>query len=105
MRRVTKKLKMSCRITAHSGRKGAAVAVLLSGVPLVVIQSLGLWRCLDNLQAYLGEALRQQFGVLDFLADNSEGDWRNLYKRDVRLEGIGEYGRVARRQYGRELSC
>ena len=105
LKRATKKLKMSCRITAHSGRKGAAVAVLLSGAPLVVIQSLGLWRCLDSLQAYLGGALRQQFGVLDLLSDNSESGWTHLNKKDLRLESIGESRRAIGRQYGGELSC
>ena len=67
LKNVTRKLNLNCRITAHSGRKGAAVAALLAGVPLVIIQSLGLWKCVDSLQAYIGEALRREFGILDLL--------------------------------------
>lgn len=67
LKRLTLKLGIACRITSHSGRKGAAVAALLSGVPLVVIQSLGLWQCIDSLQAYVGKTLRENFCVLDFL--------------------------------------
>ncbi len=67
LKRVTKKMQMECRITAHSGRKGAAVAAVLAGVPLVVVQSLGIWRCINSLQSYLGRSLREEVGVLDLL--------------------------------------
>lgn len=67
LRRVTLKLQMVCRITSHSGRKGAAVAALLSGTPLVVIQSLGLWSCVDSLQAYVGKTVRENFCALNFM--------------------------------------
>ena len=72
LKRVTKKVHMKCKITSHSGRKGAAVEALIAGVPVVVIQSLGLWKCLDSLQAYLGSALREQFCVLDLLMISSK---------------------------------
>lgn len=68
LKRLTGKLNMNCRITAHSGRKGAAVAALMAGVPIPIIQSLGLWQCQDSLQAYLGKAIRDQFCALDFLS-------------------------------------
>lgn len=71
LKQVTETMGMSCRITAHSGRKGAAVAALLAGAPIVMIQSLGLWRCIDSMQAYLGEALRQGFCVLDLLREST----------------------------------
>lgn len=90
LKRVTRKLKMMCRITAHSGRKGAAVAALLAGVPLVVIQSLGLWRCIDSLQAYLGESLRQEFCVLDFLKRGASSARQFTDKAGARTEGRNE---------------
>lgn len=90
LRRVTKKLKMLCRITAHSGRKGAAVAALLAGVPLVVIQSLGLWRCVDSLQAYLGESLRQEFCVLDFLKSGARSARQCTDGSGAKTEGTEE---------------
>lgn len=68
LRKAVKKVHIKCRITSHSGRKGAAVTALLAGVPIVVIQSFGLWKCLDSLQAYLGNAVREQFCVLDLVA-------------------------------------
>ena len=82
LRRVTNKMNMICRITAHSGRKGAAVAAVLAEVPLVVVQSLGLWRCIDSLQAYLGEALRQEFCVLDLLCNNTYNEQHQRDKND-----------------------
>ena len=64
LKRVARKVRMNCNITSHSGRKGAAVAALVAGVPIVVIQSLGLWKCLDSLQAYLGRAVEKVFVYL-----------------------------------------
>ena len=71
LKRITNKLQLKCRITAHSSRKGAAVAALLAGVPLVIIQSLGVWKCIDSLQAYVGKTIREEFCVLDFLGKNN----------------------------------
>lgn len=67
LKRICGKRHMAQRITAHSGRKGAAVAALLAGVPVIAIQGLGLWKCLDSLQAYLGKSVREQFGVLQLI--------------------------------------
>lgn len=74
LKRVVRKVHVKCKITSHSGRKGAAVAALIAGVPIVVIQSLGLWKCLDSLQAYLGRALREQFCVLDLLTKSGKNN-------------------------------
>lgn len=74
LKKTVKKVHMGCRITSHSGRKGAAVTALLAGVPVVVIQSLGLWKCLDSLQAYLGNAVRERFCILDLVT--SVGNWK-----------------------------
>ena len=71
LKKITSKLRLNCRITAHSSRKGAAVAAILAGVPLVIIQSLGVWKCIDSLQAYVGKTIREEFCVLDFLGGNN----------------------------------
>ena len=67
LKRACKRTGIDHRITAHSGRKGAAVCALFAGIPLVVIQSLGLWANIDSLQAYLGKAVREKYGVLGLL--------------------------------------
>lgn len=79
LKQLSKKTGMSARITAHSARKGSAVAALVAGVPVVVIQSLGLWACVDSLQAYLGRAVRERFNVLE-LIDHAE-PWEREWNR------------------------
>lgn len=83
LKQLSKKTGMSARITAHSARKGSAVAALVAGVPVVVIQSLGLWACVDSLQAYLGRAVRERFNVLELIdqAEPWEREW-NRQRRD-----------------------
>lgn len=67
LKRLTRKLQLKCRVTAHSGRKGAAVTALLAGIPVVVIQAFGLWKGVESLQAYLGKAVRERFCILDLV--------------------------------------
>lgn len=68
LKRACRKANIECRITSHSGRKGAAVSALMAGIPIVVIQSLGLWASVDTLQSYLGKAVREKFGVLELIS-------------------------------------
>ena len=68
LREVMIKLNMDKRVTAHSGRKGAAVQALLQGLPVVAIQSFGAWRDLRTLEVYVGEALRRSVALGDLLA-------------------------------------
>lgn len=75
LKQVCKKTRTSGRITSHSARKGAAVSTLMAGIPLVVIQSLGLWACADSLQSYLGRAVREKLGVLEII-DGAGGQKR-----------------------------
>ena len=81
LKRICRKTNMTGRITSHSGRKGAAVSALISRVPIVVIQSLGLWGNIDTLQSYLGKAIRENYGVLE-LIDDIRG-WRD--KSNIRI--------------------
>lgn len=67
LRKLMKTLHIQQRITAHSGRKGAAVSALLAGVPVAAIQALGAWKSADSMQAYLAKAVREEFSVLDLL--------------------------------------
>ena len=67
LRNIVKKLGIKKRITAHSARKGAAVELLLRGVPLVAIKSWGIWANIDTLEAYVGRAVREEASLLDFL--------------------------------------
>ena len=67
LKRICKKAKVEARITSHSARKGSAVSALISGIPVVVIQSFGMWACLDSLQAYLGRAVRERFNILELI--------------------------------------
>lgn len=77
LKQLARKTGMSGRISAHSARKGSAVTALVAGVPVVVIQSLGLWACVDSLQAYLGKAVRERFNVLELIdnVETWEGEW------------------------------
>ena len=67
LKRVAEKMHLRCNITSHSGRKGAAVAGLVAGVPITVIQALGAWKCLESMQSYLGKAIRENYGILELL--------------------------------------
>ena len=68
LKEVMMKLNLDRRVTAHSGRKGAAVQALLQGVPVVAIQSFGAWKDLRTLEVYVGEALRRSIALGDLLA-------------------------------------
>ena len=72
LKRLTRKLGLAARITAHSARKGAAIEALLAGVPIPVIQALGGWRSADTLQAYVGEAVRRTIPLLRFWGRGEE---------------------------------
>lgn len=67
LKRVAKKVQLRCKLTSHSARKGAAVAALVAGVPIAVIQALGAWKCLESMQSYLGRAIRENYGILEIL--------------------------------------
>lgn len=69
LRKVLRKLGSTLRVTAHSGRKGAALEALLSGVPIVAIQSFGAWKDLRTLELYVGEAVRRNVSLGDVLAE------------------------------------
>lgn len=84
--RVTKKAGIQARISAHSARKGAAVLALLNGVPIVAIQGLGLWKCVDSLQAYLGRAVRESLGVLSLI----DGGAERFVRSCSRFKGLSE---------------
>ena len=49
---ITKKIRSVKRVAAHSARKGAAVEALLSGLPIVTIQSFGGWQDMRTLERY-----------------------------------------------------
>lgn len=87
--RAAKKAGISTRVSSHSARKGAAVLALLSDVPVVAIQGLGLWKCMDSLQAYLGRAIRENFSVLELVegrAPDLVGNVSNF--KEVSAHGI-----------------
>lgn len=67
LKRITAKVGIRARITAHSARKGAAVEALLAGVPLPVIQALGGWSDVNTLQAYIAEAIRRSTSLMGVL--------------------------------------
>ena len=67
LKRITTKVGIRARITAHSARKGAAVEALLAGVPLPVIQALGGWSDVNTLQAYIAEAIRRSTSLVGVL--------------------------------------
>ena len=87
LKRVTRKLGLAARITAHSARKGAAVEALLAGVPIPVIQALGGWRSADTLQAYVGEAVRRTIPLLEILGKRGGEKGRRRDKE-------GKFGRA-----------
>ena len=64
---IMKKIKSVKRVTAHSARKGAAVEALLSGLPIVTIQSFGGWQDMRTLERYLGDSLRRNVAWMDLL--------------------------------------
>lgn len=67
LKKVSSKVGIRTRVTAHSARKGAAVEAVLAGVPLPVIQALGGWKDLNTLQAYIGESVRRSTPLLEIL--------------------------------------
>lgn len=67
LKRLMRSIGMNRRVTAHSGRKGAAVTALLAGVPVPAIQALGAWKREDSLQAYLAKSVREQFSVMELV--------------------------------------
>lgn len=67
LKKVTEKVGVKTRVTAHSARKGAAVEAVLAGVPMPVIQALGGWKDLNTLQAYIGESVRRSTPLLEIL--------------------------------------
>lgn len=69
-----KKLGVSRRVTSHSGRKGAALESLLTGIPVVAIQAFGGWRNVASLERYVGEALRRNIALGDLWRHKTIGD-------------------------------
>ena len=67
LRRIMKKIRSTKRVTAHSARKGAAVEALLSGLPIVTIQSFGGWQDMRTLERYLGDSVRRNVAWMDLL--------------------------------------
>ena len=67
LKKLMKKIRCSKRVTAHSARKGAAVEALLSGLPVVTIQSFGGWKDMGTLERYLGDSLRRNVAWVDLL--------------------------------------
>ena len=55
------------RISSHSARRGGAVAAVMAGIPLQIVQAFGDWKSADTLQIYIGEALRNEYCFLDML--------------------------------------
>ena len=56
------------RITSHSARKGAATEAILAGLPMVVVQAIGLWKQAGSVEKYVGEVLRQSYPFLRVLS-------------------------------------
>lgn len=67
LKNLTERLGVHKRITAHSARKGAAVELILSGIPLVAIKAWGIWANLDTLEAYVGRAIREEVCLVEFI--------------------------------------
>lgn len=67
LKKIMKKIRSTRRVTAHSARKGAAVEALLSGLPVVTIQSFGGWQDMGTLERYLGDSLRRNVAWVDLL--------------------------------------
>lgn len=67
LKKASRRLGFTQRITSHSARKGAAVEAILAGVPLPVVQALGAWRDINSLQAYIGESVRRSTALLSIL--------------------------------------
>lgn len=75
---LTRKMGWRKRITAHSARRGAAVEALMAGIPPLIIQSWGAWSDINTMQIYIGEAAREQYGLLQLLkAKRGEIGWRS----------------------------
>lgn len=95
LKRLSARLGVDKRISAHSARKGAAVEAVLAGVPLPVVQALGGWRDINTLQAYIGEALRRTVPWME-AAGTGTGLTGKAERR--RGEGARERGRGGRRR-------
>lgn len=67
LKNLTRRLGIEKRITAHSARKGAAVELILRGIPLVAIKAWGTWANLDTLETYVGKAIREEVALMDSL--------------------------------------
>lgn len=64
---LAKKLGIGKKVSAHSARKGAAVDMLLLGIPVVIIKAWGTWARLDTLENYVGRAVREEISPSDFM--------------------------------------
>lgn len=62
------------RVSAHSGRKGAAIEALFAGAPLPVIQAFGGWKSVDTLQSRLAEGVRRSSSVFQVVLGDRRED-------------------------------
>ena len=62
------------RVSAHSGRKGAALEALFAGAPLPVIQAFGGWKSVDTLQSRLAEGVRRSSSVFQVVLGDRRED-------------------------------
>lgn len=74
LKRISRKIGWNKRITAHSARRGAAVEAVMARVPPLVIQSLGTWSDINTMQIYIGNAVRERFGLLQMLDRRYKGN-------------------------------
>ena len=83
LKQAMRKMGITQRVTAHSGRKGAAVEALIAGASIVSIQALGVWKCVDSLQAYVGKAVRERFSVLDIIESPPQAPQKELHRNST----------------------
>ena len=79
------------RVSAHSGRKGAALEALFAGAPMPVIQAFGGWKRLDTLQAYLAEGVRRSSSVFQVvLGDRGRKEERRKQEGNKKKKDLHE---------------
>ena len=84
-------LGFNLRVSAHSGRKGAALEALFAGAPMPVIQAFGGWKRLDTLQAYLAEGVRRSSSVFQVvLGDRGRKEERRKQEGNKKKKDLHE---------------
>ena len=67
LRSLTMRMGWRRRISSHSARRGAAVAAVMAGLPLHIVQAFGAWKSADTVQIYVAEAIRNEYCFLELL--------------------------------------